>query len=769
MAVVFALSDDNRIVGSIILTAKESDEAGRKSDTLEVPSDATSLLVACVAGGTSGQARFENPVLESAENAPATDVPSAPEGSNSNFVRNGDFRGGADPVPEGWSLDEDLAPRGSMKVEDGDAGRRLRLTPNGKNNDREKLFAVGQLVDVRAVKGKTLRFSAGVEARGEATATAIVFALKNEDVLASAIITHPPGDRMVKSETLGVPEDATMVLVGCAVSGTEGDAWFDNVSLAEVEASAEGVQADPGTARIVIDTAAVVRTIPETVFGTTLDWTYNANFAWDPARGAFKPEILAPAEDWGVGVVRFPGGTNADYYHWKDGVGPQSSRPMRDHVIDPGERSRSTVGTDEFVSFCRRIGAEPLLTVNMITGTPEEAAEWVAYCNQPSNAARRANGVAEPHNVKLWEIGNEQYLIDDNPDTARSILSAEEYAARYLKFARAMRQVDPTIKICAVGGTNFGRYKIVHDDRWNKKVLEAAAGEMDCLAVHNGYAPILATGDGGVGFYDVYQTFMGFPQMTADNLKTLGRQIQQFAPAHADRIKIAVTEWGPLFHYDPKSRWVGHTKTLGSALFVGSMLHVFLRDPRVEITTSYKLTDPTFMGWIDWKGNPKPSYLAMQMYTRHFGRELLTTRVTSTGFDTSPLGLVDGRTGVPFLDAVASFGNSRRDLFLIVINRHFTKPVRTDVRVTGFKPTARGQGWVLTGASIDANNGEDLQPIPGFSWGTQITAPDNSKFQGRPGDVAIREFDAGALTESFSYEFPPLSITALKLSRGSVP
>jgi alpha-N-arabinofuranosidase len=143
-------------------------------------------------------------------------------------------------------------------------------------------------------------------------------------------------------------------------------------------------------------------------------------------------------------MIRWPGGCFASFYHWRDGIGPRADR-----VPTPswfwGGLYDNDVGTPEFVQLCRLLGTEPLICVNLLTGSPAEAAEWVAYCNapptHPMGALRRADGFEEPFGVKYWELDNEAYRR----------FGPYEYAERCVEFARAMRAVDPAIKLAMIG------------------------------------------------------------------------------------------------------------------------------------------------------------------------------------------------------------------------------------------------------------------------------------------------------------------------------
>ncbi|MGI6460911.1 MAG: alpha-L-arabinofuranosidase C-terminal domain-containing protein [Candidatus Hydrogenedentales bacterium] len=140
------------------------------------------------------------------------------------------------------------------------------------------------------------------------------------------------------------------------------------------------------------------------------------------------------------GVLRWPGGCSASFYFWRDGIGPVDERRPRESPYWGGLENND-VGTAEFTALCREIGAEPLICVNVLTGSPAEAADWAAYCNAPAEhpqgALRALHGHAEPFGVTYWELGNEPYRKYD----------ALEYARRCVDFARAMKAAAPGIQV----------------------------------------------------------------------------------------------------------------------------------------------------------------------------------------------------------------------------------------------------------------------------------------------------------------------------------
>ncbi len=186
-----------------------------------------------------------------------------------------------------------------------------------------------------------------------------------------------------------------------------------------------------------------------------------------------KVKALRPA------FIRYPGGNVAQDYHWQWGVGPRDERPAWINLSWNNEIEPSDFGTDEFVTFARAVGAEPTITVNVEGrgATAEEAAAWVEYCNGPAaskfGALRVKNGHPEPYRVKYWEIGNEIW-----GDWVRGHSDAATYARNLARYVAAMRAVDPSIQVIAVGD---------NDMAWNRTVLAGASDRLDFLAIHHYY------------------------------------------------------------------------------------------------------------------------------------------------------------------------------------------------------------------------------------------------------------------------------------------
>src|SRR5690606_39058596 len=122
-----------------------------------------------------------------------------------------------------------------------------------------------------------------------------------------------------------------------------------------------------------------------------------------------RRDVLEALRSLNLSLVRYPGGNFASNYDWRDGIAPPESRPIRPDLAWKSLES-NRFGTDEFLHWCRQLGGDPYITVNLGNGTPQLAAEWVEYCNAstgPWADQRRANGQAVPYRVRLWGLGNE--------------------------------------------------------------------------------------------------------------------------------------------------------------------------------------------------------------------------------------------------------------------------------------------------------------------------------------------------------------------------
>ncbi|MFI7305933.1 cellulose binding domain-containing protein [Micromonospora aurantiaca] len=259
---------------------------------------------------------------------------------------------------------------------------------------------------------------------------------------------------------------------------------------------------DPVT--VTVNTRAGLATVPATALGVN-------HAIWDSQLGSAETSDLLKAA--GVKMLRYPGGSYADIYHWET------------HTA-PGGYVAPNTDFDTFMAGARRVGAEPMIIANYGTGTPAEAAAWVRYAN-----------VTKGYGAKWWTVGNENYgnghygsawEADDHPDK-----SAAQYARLVVEYADAMKAVDPSIKVGAVltmpGNWPDGITAGSDPGPWNQTVLSIAGPKIDFVDVH--WYP------GGSAADSLART-----NHLPDAAWLLRQQIARYAGPGADRIGISFTE-----------------------------------------------------------------------------------------------------------------------------------------------------------------------------------------------------------------------------------
>jgi alpha-N-arabinofuranosidase len=407
-------------------------------------------------------------------------------------------------------------------------------------------------------------------------------------------------------------------------------------------------------------------------------WVDQVSLMPGDAVGGVRADVGARVAALRPAFIRWPGGNVAQDYRWKWGVGPRDRRPVWINPSWKNEPEPGDIGTDEFIAFCRRVGAEPSITVNVEGGgaTAGEAAAWVEYCNGPVTsrygAMRAANGHPEPYDVKYWELGNEIW-----GDWVRGHSDAETYARNCIRYVHAMRAVDSTIQLIAVGD---------NDMNWNRKVLRIVAVSIDYLAIHHYYGRAPMEGDA--------RNLMARPLSYERFYKDVEKAIHDEAPGRP--IRLSVNEWGLDL---PESR----QRSMEAALYGARLMHVFERtSPLLALSAESDLINGWPGGLIQASRHGlfvSPLYYVNLLYNEHLGRDRLKTTVEGPTFDTSREG-----TGVPVLDAVVSRPADGSAIYIKVINTAPASAVPTRIELRGVEIDTEADWHVITAESLDAHN-----------------------------------------------------------------
>ncbi|HEY8549566.1 MAG TPA: alpha-L-arabinofuranosidase C-terminal domain-containing protein [Vicinamibacterales bacterium] len=447
--------------------------------------------------------------------------------------------------------------------------------------------------------------------------------------------------------------------------------------------------------------------------GTGTLWLDQASLVPGDAVDGVRADVFARVKALRPAFLRWPGGNVAQDYRWAWGVGPRDERPTWINLSWKNEWEPGDFGTDEFVRFARAVGAEPSITVNVEGrgATVEEAAAWVEYCNGPASSRygvmRARNGHPEPYGVKYWEIGNEIW-----GDWVRGHSDAATYARNLTRYVEAMRAVDPSIRVIAVGD---------NDMTWNRTVLTQAGAPFDYLAIHHYYGRRQIQGD----LRNLMARPLYYERFYAE-LEALLRALPEDR-----RPALAINEWGLDL---PESQQY----SILSALYGARLMNVFER--RSDLVAMSAVSDLV----NGWPGGiiqasrhglfVTPIYLVNQLYATHVGSDRLSVRVEGPTFSTSREG-----DAVPVVDAVASRTADGRRIFLKVVNTDLERPVRAQVRLTGARVQPRAEVQRVVADSVHATAG--------------FSAPDAVRITRIP-------IKAGA---SFGLELPKHSVSVLTL------
>lgn len=404
----------------------------------------------------------------------------------------------------------------------------------------------------------------------------------------------------------------------------------------------------------------------------------------------FRKDVLEKIKELNTPVMRYPGGTVTKTYHWEDGIGPRAERPSRRNLIWGGVEDNH-FGTDEYIKYCREIGAEPSIVVNMGTGTAEEAANWVEYCNGTGDTyyanLRRKNGSEEPYNVKYWSLGNEEAAWED----AGRLSNPEKYAEEAWYFAKLMKLTDPTIKLFVVADP--------FKQEWNDVVLGSLAPITDYISVH-WYVGTLP--DQPWSIYDRVANF-------DSTLTELGTYLQQYPdtvdnfsrwyrfPPRQDEIKISIDEWGiwesnggGTYNLDCRYTW-------RHALATASFLNVFHRQAEL-VTMANWAQSVNVLGAI--LANEKASieqtvFYPLKYYRKYMGQTLMAV-------DASGIPGLEADQNLPALDISSTYNDETQTTSVFIVNRS-AQAISADIKLEE-KKLSKGKLVQLTSTDEEALN-----------------------------------------------------------------
>lgn len=414
---------------------------------------------------------------------------------------------------------------------------------------------------------------------------------------------------------------------------------------------------------------------------------YDENPAVSDERG-FRRDVLEKAKELAPTMLRFPGGTVVKTLHWEDGVGPKEQRKAKNNLVWGGINTFH-FGTCEFIEYCRELGCEPVLVVNISTGTPDEAANWVEYCNGTENTyyanLRRSHGYPEPFNVKYWALGNEEAAEPD----AGIHQDPNDYVKDMWHFIKLMKLTDPTIELIANG--EAGNYD------WTRTALKGLDGAIDYISYH------AYVGTDGGRPYSIFKK----TQNSERGLQNYAKLIKETVPdevkdwkkwyrfPHRTKpVKIALDEWGIWEYQEPP---YGTTNTyewrhgLATAYFLNAIQrcaeHIGMANwaQMVNILSPIRTDDKTSVR--------QTVFYPLKEYRHRALGESIAASVEAKEIE----------QGLPAIDVSATIDREKNLMTVFIINLSPDKLTST-LNFEGCKVDKLLDMTTLTALSLDANN-----------------------------------------------------------------
>ena len=418
----------------------------------------------------------------------------------------------------------------------------------------------------------------------------------------------------------------------------------------------------------------------------------------------FRTDSLNALRRLNMTVMRYPGGNFASGYHWADGIGPRAGRPtVRELAWQSIERNH--FGTDEYIKLCGKMGWTPMLTVNMGTGTPEEARNWVEYCNAPAGTRfadlRAANGSAATYSIPLWCLGNEM----DGPWQLGHV-PAEQYAIRAQQAAKMMKDVDSRIELVACGSSGPGMPTYME---WDRQVLEYLGDLADYVSLHR----YVGNRDNDTADYLALSNSI---DRQIEEIDAVCRSVQGKRRSRK-RAYLCFDEWNVWYknmQMDGEGKFAPHlieeVYNLEDALVVSGFLHSFIRHADVvKIANIAQIVN--VIAPIQTRGDEllvQSIFYPFEMFSKR--REGISLKPTITGPD------YEGRTNgvVHYVDTSAILNGNQLQIF--ITNRNLDETARLQIHLADRDIAALDSAESLTGPDPKAFNSfeqpDAIQPSP---------------------------------------------------------
>jgi alpha-N-arabinofuranosidase len=426
-----------------------------------------------------------------------------------------------------------------------------------------------------------------------------------------------------------------------------------------------------------------------------------------PNVGGFRTDIIDALRRMKPPVIRWPGGCFADDYHWQDGIGPRNQRPRRINIHWGEVVETNQVGTQEFIRFCRLVGAEPYFCGNVGSGTPRELRDWIEYCNFPDSSPtgstwaqlRAADGSPEPLNINYWGVGNENWGCGGN-------FSPEDYCTEFRRFASFVRGFGKKLTVIACGPAN-------NDVEWTDRFFRKLFKDYWVFNNIDGFAAHYYCGTAGSATeYSEEEWY----RLLEKGLKMEELVIQQRATMDAwdprRKIGLIVDEWGTWHPVEKGTNpaFLYQQNTIRDAMVAANTLDIFNRHADKVVMSNIAQTINVLQAMILTEGEQMlvtPTGYVYEMYAPHQGAKSLRVRIETPDISfkktnilqttwQSALQMGEKMEGVvPTVAGSASLKDNI--LFVTLTNSHTNQSAEVTLDLLGGAQIGEAEGQVLSG------------------------------------------------------------------------
>ncbi len=422
-----------------------------------------------------------------------------------------------------------------------------------------------------------------------------------------------------------------------------------------------------------------------------------------PNTRGIRNDVVAALKALKVPNVRWPGGCFADEYHWRKGIGPADRRAISLNPNWGGVTEPNTFGTNEFLDFVDQIGSEAYISVNVGSGTPQEAAEWLEYMTaaQPTTLAkeRAANGHPSPYKIAYLGIGNESWDCGGNMTPDYYLDQLKIYSRFVRNFNPAQQDKQQMLKIAVGPGGDGPRWT-----EWTEAIMKAYQShtwswDMSGLSMHNYTVVKWPPSYASVGFGEAeYAQILKSTLEMEGLVSKYSAMMDKYDPQK--KVALVVDEWGGWYAPLPGSNpgFLVQQNSLRDALLAALNLNIFARHAeRVRMANIAQMINVLQAMIITDKEKMvlTPTYYAFRMYVPF--QDATSVPVTFDGGT-----YARGETSLPRVDAIAAKDKNGK-LWLALTNLDPNQRAEMQVSLNGLQAKS-ATGETLTAPKVDSVN-----------------------------------------------------------------